>query len=50
MKHIFRAEKGTKKVPIHMRDRILKRGLNRKANEIECYLVETIKNYEQKGR
>ncbi|MFD1447953.1 helix-turn-helix domain-containing protein [Oceanobacillus profundus] len=48
--YIFRAEKGTKKVPIHMRVLILKRGLNWKANEIDCYLVETIKRYEQKDR
>lgn len=48
--YIFRVEKGKRKVPIHMRVRILKRDLNWKANEIECYLVEIIKGYKQKGR
>ncbi|GIO25189.1 hypothetical protein [Oceanobacillus sp. J11TS1] len=45
--YIFRTEKGSKRVPVHMRVRILKKGLNWMANEIEYYLVETIKKYEQ---
>ncbi|OZU89414.1 hypothetical protein CIL03_06790 [Virgibacillus indicus] len=48
--YIFRAERGSKIVPIHMRVRILEKGLNWKASEIECFLVETVKRYEQKQR
>lgn len=44
--YLFRAERGSRIVPIHMRVRILKEGLKWKANEIELYLVETIKRYE----
>lgn len=44
--YMFRAERGSRIVPIHMRVRILKEGLKWKANEIELYLVETIKRYE----
>ena|SRR5699024_1659128 len=47
---IFRAEKGSRIVPLHMRVRILKNGLNWKASDIERYLIETIKGYEQKNR
>lgn len=47
--YIFRAEKGSRIVPIHMRVRILKNGLNWKPSEIEHYLVETVKKYEQKN-
>lgn len=48
--YIFRAERGSRIVPIHMRVRILEKGLNWKASEIECFLVETVKKYEQKKR
>ncbi|MBS4221868.1 helix-turn-helix domain-containing protein [Lederbergia citrea] len=48
--YIFRAERGSKIVPIHMRVRILEKGLNWKASEIECFLVETVREYEQKNR
>ncbi|WP_188697714.1 helix-turn-helix domain-containing protein [Pullulanibacillus camelliae] len=47
---IFRAERGSRIVPIHMRVRILKSGLNWKSSDVEHYLVEMIKGYEQKNR
>jgi len=46
--YIFRAEKGSRKVPVHMRVKILTKGLNWNSNEIECYLIETVKEYVQK--
>ncbi|MCR2822751.1 helix-turn-helix domain-containing protein [Lederbergia panacisoli] len=46
--YIFRAERGSKIVPIHMRVRILAKGLNWKASEIEYFLVETVREYERK--
>lgn len=45
--YMFRAERGSKIVPIHIRARILNKGLNWQANEIEQFLVETVKKYEQ---
>lgn len=48
--YIFRAEKGSRIVPIHIRVRILKEGLKWKASGIECFLVETVKMYEQKEK
>ncbi|WP_193063733.1 helix-turn-helix domain-containing protein [Oceanobacillus oncorhynchi] len=44
--YLFRAEKGSKRVPIRMRVQILKKGLGWKANEIKTFLVETVKRYE----
>lgn len=44
--YIFRAEKGSRKVPIHMRVKILTKGLYWNADEIECFLIETVKKYE----
>lgn len=46
--YIFRAERGSRIVPIHMRVRILKKCLNWKTSEIECFLIETVRKYEQK--
>lgn len=48
--YIFRAEKGSRIVPVHMRIRILKEGINWKDNEIEQFLIETVRKYEQKNR
>lgn len=45
--YIFRAERGSRRVPVHMRVNILKKGLNWNSNEIECFLIETVKKYEQ---
>lgn len=45
--YIFKAEKGSKRVPVHMRVKILREGLNWNSNEIECFLIETVKKYEQ---
>lgn len=45
--YMFRAERGSRIVPIHMRVRILKEGLNWKNSEIEYFLIETVKKYEQ---
>jgi len=47
---MFRSEKGSRIVPVHMRVRILKKGLNCKESEIEQYLVETVKMYEQNSK
>lgn len=44
--YVFRAERGSRIVPIHMRVRILKKGLKWQKDEIILYLVETIKKYE----
>jgi len=44
--YLFRAERGSRIVPIHMRVRILKEGLKWKADEIEKYLVEIVERYE----
>ena len=44
--YLFRAERGSRIVPIHIRVRILREGLKWKTNEIELYLVETIERYE----
>lgn len=44
--YIFRAEKGSRKVPVHMRVKILTKGLHWNVNEIECFLIETVKKYE----
>ncbi len=46
--YIFKAEKGSRRVPVHMRINILKKGLNWNSDEIECFLIQTVKEYEQK--
>lgn len=45
--YMFRVEKGSRIVPVHMRIQILKKGLCWEDNEIEHYLVETVKKYER---
>lgn len=46
--YIFKAEKGSRIVPVHIRVKILSKGLNWNSSEIECFLIETVKKYEQK--
>lgn len=38
--YIFRAVKGSRRVPVHMRVKILTKGLNWNSNEIECFLIQ----------
>ncbi|EQB37044.1 hypothetical protein M948_10220 [Virgibacillus sp. CM-4] len=44
---IFRVEKGKRVVPVNRRIMVLKKGLGWKQSQIELYLTETIKKYEQ---
>lgn len=44
---IFRIEKGKRVVPVNRRIMVLKKGLRWKQSQIELYLTETIKKYEQ---
>ncbi|CAM4194066.1 helix-turn-helix domain-containing protein [Lederbergia lenta] len=47
---IFRAERGSREIPVHMKIRILREGLNWNINEIEQLLVEIGNRYEKKSR
>ncbi|WP_176555764.1 helix-turn-helix domain-containing protein [Virgibacillus ndiopensis] len=44
---IFRVEKGKRVVPVNRRIMVLKKGLGWKQSQIELYLTEKIKKYEQ---